>query len=120
MEEMCTEDLDRYDEDDEVFCERFWPTELRYLGRSCQDYCINECIKVTGITNLRMGFYDRLPARPMRLFGVGPEEIVLLDVERRRGFVLGALGFCGGFTQTGRPPLGSDRGHRGRHSEVEG
>ena len=69
-------------------------------------------------TNLGMGFYDSQPARPMRLFCVGPKEIMLLDLQLGRG-CLGVVGLQG-FLQSRRPPgggrrRGGDGGHSGWH-----
>lgn len=63
-------------------------------------------------TDLGVGFYNGLPASSMRLFGVRPEEIMLFDVQSRRG-CLGGVGFRGR-SQTGRlAPSGHRRGDGG-------
>lgn len=55
-DEVCAEDLDAYDEENDIFGEGLRATELGYLW---------------------MGLDDSHSPRPVRLFGVGPEEVVV-------------------------------------------
>jgi len=89
--EDCTEDLQSNDAQDEVLCQWLRATELEDLRLKSE----RGSWESSSFTHLWMGLYDGHSSCPVRLFGICPEEVVLL-LRRLHLDRLGVHGHCSG------------------------